>query len=600
MILRVSGHNLTILNNSYVLQILDAVNFQSLNLVRDELISTIDATALYLNDFQAAEDKEMVLQECCHGIRQIIGIFKIIEFHGAEQLSRELLATIERLDPAAEASENQRLLEVTCNSFVVLTRYVEYVQESQTRLPMLLIPIINELRMLRGEMGLPESNFFNIDLLELPAPPSVDHIVLQGDKFVSGIRRIRHLYQIGLVGLIKETQMESSVLMMRRALDRCVRICHQGQPMATLWWLADLTLGALIEQKINFITSRKMLFGLIDRMIRDVERNGQAAFDVRPPRAIIKELVYLINLSNHDSDQVRRVRENYRIEPFPFTDEELTRQRSLLQGPNRETVSQLTELLGKDLANAKESIEKASLSNPHEIEDLEGFIGSLNRLVETLKLVGLEDACKAIRKIRQKVNRWFVLQEIDPQELEEVANTFLYIDTAIENVANIEIVDGRVATPDADTEKNLIASNLLSEAKQIAISEVNVTLARIKGDIEAFDKSGFDAKHIEDIDRRLTRASAAVAMLELAHASCILSRCSQFVRDAFGDDDQIDAKLEAFADAIISVEYYLNSADNNFGMDKSVLRLAEESLDNFGYPKPESSPMSCSEEDLQA
>ena len=40
-----------------------------------------------------------------------------------------------------------------------MTRYLEYVQQSERKLPVLLVPYINELRKVRKEPVLPESHF---------------------------------------------------------------------------------------------------------------------------------------------------------------------------------------------------------------------------------------------------------------------------------------------------------------------------------------------------------------------------------------------------------------------------------------------------------
>jgi len=42
--------------------------------------------------------------------------------------------------------------------------------------------------------------------------------------------------------------------------------------------------------------------------------------------------------------------------------------------------------------------------------------------------------------------------------------------------------------------------------------------------------------------------------------------------------------LETFADAIISLEYYLDALKLNKNADTSVLQIGEESLQALGYP----------------
>ena len=230
---------------------LDAVNFQSLNLVRDELVATIEEAARDLEKFVTTQDDSESLQTSIECIGQIAGTLKLIEFRGAELLAQELLATANEISPGNNGPRYERRLEVVSSTFFVLTRYMEYVQQTERKVPVLLIPQINDLRKLRDESALPECHFFSVNLTHPPAVPDVGSYDLAGQSFNSVVRRLRHMYQIGLLGLIKEKQMKNSASMMRRALKRLRRLTSNEKHLSLLWWLADVTLEQIVDHKIG-------------------------------------------------------------------------------------------------------------------------------------------------------------------------------------------------------------------------------------------------------------------------------------------------------------------------------------------------------------
>lgn len=566
---------------------LDAVNFQSLNLVRDELVATIEEAARSLEKFANSHDDSDALQACIECIGQIAGTLKLIEFGGAELLAQELLATANEISPGSNGSKFERRLDVVSSTFFVLTRYMEYVQQTERKVPVLLIPQINELRKLREEPALPECHFFLVNLTHKPQVPVVDPLTLSDAEFAPAVRRLRHMYQIGLLGFFKESQLKNSIAMMRRALKRFRRLCEGDKPLSLLWWLADLTLESFTSQKMQIIETRKMLFGRIDRIVRQVEKNGRVAFDAEPPKALIKELVYLIALSTSDDDEVKSVRSTYGLERFNYTDEDLASERDLLNGPSAHTVSSLASVLQAELLSTKKILESASQSSIQKIDDIDGFIATLQKVAEILSIVGLVAASNTLKDELNRIDSWKEVEEISRQDMTEVANTLLYIESTVNSIEMTKLSDEKLDMANKVAQREIIASGQLAEAKRIVLTESEAGISLTKRALSSFSESEFDTGHIRNIGKTLNTIRGGMLMLKCGRAAIILERCASFVDEVLMDPDSPPAlkeMLETFADSIISIEYYLNSVTSNLQMDESVLQLAEESLEALGYP----------------
>lgn len=571
---------------------MDAVNFQSLGMVRDELVATIEESARNLEAFATNQEDSDALQSCIDGIRQIVGILQLIQFKGACLLAEELLVSANDISPGSSGPNYEKSMEVISSTFFVLTRYLEYIQQVERKVPVLLIPQINELRKLRSEPALSEAHFFTMELSNSPKVADVEPLALGQDSFENTVKRLRQMYQIGLLGLLREKQIKNSLSMMRRAMIRLHRICGNDKHLTLLWWLCNLVLDAFQTEDMRILETRKLLFGRIDRVLRQVVEKGDAALQSDPPRALLKELVYLLALSGKDSDEIRLVRSTYGLSSFPYTDKDLSSERDALHGPSAHTVMSLATVLQSELSNSKKVLENAAMSSTQQIDDLDEFVGNLNRIAEILAVVGLVSPGNILKEEIKRIEKWKGMPNgPEPSELFDVANTMLYLDSAVSSLQHAKLSDAKLAEANKIAQAEIIASSELAEAGRIVLSECEAGLSLTKRALSSFADSNFDTGHIRNIAKTLNSVRGGMIMLKKDKAAAILEKCVLFVDKVLMDQNQpaaLKELLETFADAVVSIEYYLDSATSSLNMDESVLKLAEESLEALGHGISES------------
>lgn len=566
---------------------MDAVNFQSLNMVRDELVATIEEAARNLEMFVTEQQNGESLQACMDGIRQIVGILRLIQFRGACILAEELLATATDITPGDVGPKSDQRLEVVSNTFFVLTRYLEYVQQVERRVPVLLIPHINSLRKMRGEPAFSESHFFHINLSNTLKVPDIEQLSVPEAEFRQHVRRVRHMYQVGLLALIKGKQAKNSLAMMRRASIRLHKLGGSIKPLSQLWWLSNLALDVLASENMAILEARKLLFSRIDRVIRQVEKSGSASFAAQPPKGLIKELVYLLVLSGKQSDDITLIRKTFGINAFPYSDKDLSQERDALSGPSAHTVTSLAKVLQGELTNTKKVLENAAQSSTQKIDDLDEFIGTLKKVAEILSVVGLVTASATLKEEIERLNGWRDLDDgPDIEELSEVANTLLYLESTVSALEHSKLSTEKLNEASKIAQQEIIASGELSIAKKIVIEECEAGIILTKRALSSFSDSDYDTGHIRNIAKTLTTVRGGLLMLGKDRVADILGLCVQFVEEVLLDEEHpaaLKELLETFADAIISVEYYLDSSSGSGQMDESVLQIAEESLEALGF-----------------
>lgn len=562
-------------------------------MVRDELIATIEKAASDLEVFVSNQEEGRSLQACIDGVRQLVGIFNLLELRGAAMLAQELLSTANDITVGDEGVAYEKRLEGITNAFFVLSRYLEYVQQSKFKVPVLLVRNINELRRLRGEPAIQESHFFvitstaNSTVSQLASlVPQLDPVEVSPQELPLLLKRLRHMYQVGLLSVLRGRPAEPALNMMRRALIRLQRLGGSDKPLTLLWWLANVTLDAMIRQRMELIEPRKLLLSRLDRVIKEVARSGLAAMKAEPPKALVKELIYLLSLSGTHQKVLSELRRAYDFEPLPYTEADLARERQALSGPSAHTVSSLARVLRTELGHTKNVLENASMSDGR-IDDLDGFVQTLEKVAEILLVVGLSSPGQTLKKEIQKVRSWRAGEAVESEALQAVANTLLFVESTVASLEHTKLSNSMLAEASDLMQQEVIASGELAEAQRIVIQEAEAGLSLTMRALNSYSESGFDSGHIRNIGKTLATVRGGMFMLKRFRAAAIVERCALFVDDVLMQPQHPPAMqelLETFADAIISVEYYLDSGGHRGVPDESVLQLAEDSLQALGYP----------------
>jgi hypothetical protein len=175
---------------------------------------------------------------------------------------------------------------------------------------------------------------------------------------------------------------------------------------------------------------------------------------------------------------------------------------------------------------------------------------------------------------------------VAPEELLVVADTLLYVESTIAGLKNANLSDEKVAQINALARDVAMSNNQIAEAEKIVIDEAEAGLAMVKRALTAFAESNYDKGHIRNIPGTLDTVRGGMFVLGLPRAAKVLAGCMRFVEDDLLGREQHPAVrhlLETFADAVISLEYYLDSIKLDKAADTNVLQIAEESLQALGY-----------------
>jgi hypothetical protein len=558
-----------------------AVNLTSLNIVKDEFLATIQLATNQLEQFIGARDRQDLLQGCQEHLQQILGVMRIVQLQGADLLVAEMIVSMEKVPSGADDSYDGILASLSSAAFV-LVRYFEYAQQYERSMPVLLLPFINELRTARKDKTLPESQFASMNL---EAPREVSRTL--SEFSVDGLRRFRHMYQVGLLGVLQGQNADYSLGLMQRALERADSFCAASSFGKTLW-AATGALAAAREQGMVFSPARKMLFSALDRQLKQLLKEGETFLAVATDASLLREFVYLAAVSGSDSALVRSIKSHFAVMPLGYTDTDIETELNNLRGPGLSTVHSVAEVIREELRVSKSALEVASQGGVDVIAIYADMISSLTKVADILAVVGLVSPGQVLREQVVKLRQWHdQAHAADNNELMDVADTLLYIESSVSSLQNLNLSKANLAETNAMGKEQIIARSHLAEAEKVVLDEAQAGLSLIKRALASYVESGFDVNHIANLGKSLNSVRGGMILLNMKRAAKVTEACIQFVENHLMRGEAGGAilqLLETFADAVMSLEYFLDAYIAVHKQDESILDIAEESVRALGCP----------------
>ncbi|MDO3382332.1 pilus assembly protein [Gilvimarinus algae] len=559
-------------------------NPSSLKLVHNELVATIESAASRLEQFAADPNNGELLQLCIDDIKQIRGTLSLLQLRGVDLLAEELVAHITDIPLGDDPATLTKLDRIT-SVFFILPRYLEYCTQTGRSMAVLLIPHINDLRLARKEPALPMSHYYPLDVTAVnrPAQRQLDF----PEDFRNVVRRLRHMYQVAMLNVLQGKQVAPSLGMMARALERLDKISG-NRPMGQLWWVAAEVFTSLAKEQLQLSKSRKMLFGAIDRDIKRVQFEGESALERSANPALLKDLVYQVVLARTGSERAGAIIQAYSAPALPYNEVELIREHEYLRGPSATTVTSMTAVLQDELRGTKNILERAAQGGVELLKESPELLDTLKKVADILAVVGLVSPSNSLKEEIAKIASWQNGSvEAQADDLLTVADTMLYIESTVTGLAKMNLSEEKLAKLNALSREEALSSSQVMEAEALVIEEAESGLALIKRALNAYSESNYDIGHIKNVASTLSSVRGGMLVLNLKRAAKVVSACERFVNEALLGGQQLAAVqhlLETFADAVISLEYYLDAIKSDKDADTSVLQVAEESLQALGYP----------------
>ena len=236
---------------------------QTLDFVGRELNLTLAEARTALENYVEQPDNVSLLERCTQELHQVQGVLRVLEIYGAallaeemEQVASYLLAT------ATERKSQAESLDALMRAMVQLPSYLERVLAGGRDLALVLLPLLNDLRAVRGSALLSEGTLLLLNLKSdkqaqpIAAAPGEPPLTVE-----QWARRLRARFQVGLIGWIRGERTEQNLDILAAVAQKLEQIATR-QPVFQLWWVIGAIIEALQENGIEGGVSVKRLLGL--------------------------------------------------------------------------------------------------------------------------------------------------------------------------------------------------------------------------------------------------------------------------------------------------------------------------------------------------
>ena len=567
-------------------------DFTTLNWVKGELDDTLKQARQALEAYVEDPADTSLMRFCATYLHQAQGTLRMVELYGAAMVIEEMERLAEAL-LADAVSQREEGYSVLMRGMVQLPDYLERVQTGHKDIPIVLLPLLNDLRACRGEKLLTDSALFSPDLAaELPAAADGLATPLSLKDLRSQALRLRLAFQAALLKWFRDSSQPQNPLRLRDVLDRLRSMVASGEEARRLFWIAAGVADAVGEGALDSSASVKLLFGSVDREIRRFAEIGEEGMNTAPPRELVKGLLYYIAHSTSQSARVNEIRDTYALSSLLPTDQEVAHAKSSISGHNRALLDTVSVAIKEDLLRVKEALDIFLRAQQRDPADLLAQIDLLDRVRDTLGMLGLGVPRRVVTEQRSTIED--IAQgrrEADEGTLLDVAGALLYVEASLDDhierlgAVGEEGDDEAVELPKAEVRKILDA--LMHEAA--------VNIQQAKHDVIAFIESPWDHERVEQIPRLLEEISGALRMLDLGDAADLMGGIVRFVEVELQRHRRVPTaeQMDSLADALASIEYFLEATREQRGGRQKILDVTRESLETLGYwpiPEPEGEP----------
>lgn len=538
------------------------LNPASLNLVRPELLQLLRLVQGEFEELlQPGQSKGP--GACCAMLRQADGVLRLIELPDAALMAAgvaELVATA----PAAGSRAAQGVL----HGLFVLTRHLDYLSGCREAIPDLLVEEINAIRQLLGRPPIGEGFFAGLDGRGPVEPP---RSAVRTPPDVAAIKRLRHMFQAGLLGLMKGRPDPVNHHLLRRAAQR-MRQLGAGP----VWSMLEAVLDGLASGELGIVPARLRLLGRVDREFRAAVQDPPGA----PDQGLQAELLFLASKCTR-SALCTRLREDCGIRSRALGDQELAEERRLLMGASIASIDSMARALREEIRELKETLEEAARAGV-DVAALADPGNRLRRMAGVLRDGGLAALATTLDTQLERLGGQ-PDASVARSTLAGIADALVGVEATLEGLGNTQALARRMREQSTGAAGGA-ARQVLDAARQMMLQSARESIETTKSAVSAYVEEAAGAGVLADAPAALATVRGSLQMLEQSRAAALVSAAGEIIeRTVAGDSPYApEAFGESMADVLICLEYHLAALEAGEEPDPLMLKLAAESLEQLG------------------
>src|SRR5579863_1573738 len=536
---------------------------QTLQTVAREIGTALTEGRVALEAHVEQPENAAMLERVRHEMHQVQGALRVLEIYGAALLAEEMEQVSRYLIGLGQERKNQaESLDALMRAMVQLPGYLERVLAGGRDLALVLLPLLNDLRAVRGSALLSEGTLLLLNLKSdrqaQPAAPAPGEPPLSVGQWA---RRLRARFQTGLIGWIRGERAEQNLEIMAAVATRLEQVAAT-QPVFQLWWVVGALIESLRENGVDGSISVKRLLGLADREMKRLFEWGEARYAQSPPVELLNNLLYYVARASSGGPRVAAVRASFRLAELLPVDESIEQERENLSAPSIKLMHTVAAAIREDLSKVKDVLDIFVRRGGGQPEELSPQVGLLKKIGDTLGVLGLGELRGRVQEATKKLEGIVSGKEEGGEAgLVQVAAALINVEDHLDDqlvglILPRKKADGAESGPEAEA-----PDQDFRQVQSAVLRECVVNLARIKEYVAQNVGGTLDAAGFDSWPELMRGIKAGLLMLAKTRAVEIIEEITQHLKRVMqpGGVALPPDYLDRLADAIVSLEYYIET-----------------------------------------
>ena len=571
----------------------DNIDFTTLQWVRPELEQTLSDARESLEAYVGNPMDAGAMRVCADCLHQVQGTLRMVELPGPAMVATEMESLAIAL-MQNKVAQREEAYAAMMRGLMQLPDYLERVASGHRDVPVVLLPLLNDLRASRGQEALTEAALFrpNLDaFLPVQAPAAMSEA--QALERRGELAALRVQFQQHMLAWFRgQTQAQPLAGMRKTLLAVAARCFHvHGR---RLWWIAAGVVEGLEHGMLGpHATELRQLLGKVDRHVRQLIEQGEDSLRGGDADDLCNRLLYIVAQSRQHSPHMELLRRTYALDGLLPDAEELEHARGSMAGHNRALLDSVAKALKEDLLRVKEALDLFQRQPNADPASLAPQCELLGRVADTLGMLALSVPRRVVdeqrRVLDEVANR---MRNVDEEILLDVAGALLYVEASLDD--HIESLGAGEEIPDAET-PSLPRSEVQGILSTVMLEAISST-AKVKEAIVAFVESGWEHAGLAEAPAQMAEVAGAARMLSAERPAELAEGIGRFIHNELLVDRRVpsSAQMDHLADALAALEYYLEAAREHRGGLAHIIDVAEHSLSQLGYwPLPDVRPLTA-------
>ena len=553
----------------------------SLQLVAREIAAELNEARLALEAYAERPEERGLLDRFAGHLHLGRGALRIAEVYGGSLLAEEMEHVAHYISAhASHGSIDTDGLDALMRAMEQLPAYLDRVASGGRDVPLALLPLLNDLRAVRGGALLSEGTLLMLNLhSDEPARPIATGPAGETSELA---KRLRPRFQRALLGWIRGDNVEQQLGAMSEIAEQ-FETASASQPVFQLWWVVGSILEGLRQRGLDGSVSIKRLLGQVDRELRRLQDTGEERYSQQPPLELLNNLLFYVARVTTQGPRVTGVRRSFQLDELLPVDERIDEARETLSAPSVRLMRTVAAAIREDLTRVKDVLDIFVRKGANQVEDLVPQLEMLRKISDTLGVLGLgalRDRVQGeIESLRAIVDR---RSPPDDATLLGIAAALIEVEDSLDG----QLV--RLILPEAGPRADVAPQD--EEFRQVqdaVLRECIVNMARIKEAVTQALGAPAEAQGLDQVPQLVRGITAGLLMLGRQRAVEVMEGIGEALGGIMRPEPGALAphRLERMADAIVAVEYYMEMLQAGRPDHFNMLESAENclgSLDQAG------------------